>query len=114
MSNRKKPESLMAGAPKMGRLRYTGINNIVCDFVSAGSIGVIMLSDDRKNRELAGPLGIVSYSVAEYVKNMPDYPSLADKLKLKDAADSGYGKKFLFPEHLSPNQVFVLFLLSFA
>jgi exosome complex exonuclease DIS3/RRP44 len=73
--------------------------------IYSGAVEVVMLSDDRKNRELALEQGIPSFSVAEYVKNMPDFPSLADKLKLKDSADSGYGKKFLFPEHLSPSQV---------
>ncbi len=73
--------------------------------VCPGAINVVMLSDDRKNRELAQGLAIPSFSVTEYVKNMPDFPSLADKLKLKDSANSGYGKKFLFPEHLSPTQV---------
>jgi hypothetical protein len=84
--------------------------NVSCRYVlssrtCAGKVGVVMLSDDRRNRELAVEMGIPTFAVAEFVKNMPDFPSLADKLKLKDSADSGYGKKFLFPEHLSSSQV---------
>jgi len=68
-------------------------------------LGVVMLSDDKKNRDLGSEEGVVSYSLREYVKAMEDFPDLVDKISLKEGGANGFSKKFLFPEHLSPNQI---------
>jgi len=66
---------------------------------------VVLLTDDRGNRDLAGKEGLTSYSVPEYVASIAEFPSLIDKIKKKDGGGDGFSKKFLFPEHLSPFQV---------
>jgi len=68
-------------------------------------LGVVMLSDDKRNRELGVEEGILSYSLREYVKTMEDFPDLVDKISLKEGGASSFSKKFLFPEHLSPGQI---------
>ena len=66
---------------------------------------VAMLSDDRKNRDLAVVEGLETYSIQQYVESMKDYPHLVDKINKKEDGNGGFGKKFLFPEHLSPVEV---------
>jgi len=66
---------------------------------------VVLITDDRANRELAEKENIKCYSVHDYVANMTEFPSLVDKLRKKDGEGGGYGKKFLYPEHLSPQQI---------
>ncbi|XP_023345051.1 uncharacterized protein LOC111714221 [Eurytemora carolleeae] len=67
--------------------------------------GVVLLSDDRRNRELAVEEKLTAYSVAEYVASISEFPSLIDKIKKKEGSEDGFGKKFLFPEHLSQTQI---------
>ena len=69
------------------------------------SLQLVMLSDDRKNRELALAESLESYSIREYVASMADYPGLIDKVSSKEDGGGGFGKKFLFPEHLAPVEV---------
>ena len=64
-----------------------------------------MLSDDRRNRELAREEGLESFTIEEYVANMQDFPNLVDKINKKENGTGGFGKKFLFPEHLAPVQL---------
>jgi len=68
-------------------------------------LGMVMLSDDRRNRELGEEEGVISYSLMEYVKSMEQFPELVDKINLKEAGTGGFSKKFLFPEHISPGQI---------
>ena len=64
-----------------------------------------MISDDRRNRELAKEEGLESYTIEEYVSSMQDFPNLVDKINKKEDGTGGFGKKFLFPEHLAPVQL---------
>jgi len=66
---------------------------------------VVLITDDRRNRELAVEEKLKVFSVVDYVKSISDFPSLVDKIKRKDDGSGGFGKKFLFPEHLSPMQI---------
>ena len=66
---------------------------------------VVMISDDRRNRELAKEEGLESYTIEEYVSSMQDFPNLVDKINKKEDGTGGFGKKFLFPEHLAPVQL---------
>ena len=68
-------------------------------------IEVVMLSDDRRNRELAKEDGLESFTIEEYVTSMQDFPNLVDKINKKEDGTGGFGKKFLFPEHLAPIQL---------
>jgi len=68
-------------------------------------LGVVMLSDDKKNRELGVDEGVINYSLREYVKSMEDFPDLVDKISNKEGGVSSFSKKFLFPEHISPAQI---------
>jgi len=66
---------------------------------------VVLLSDDKKNRAHAVEEGLSVFSVEDYVASIKEFPSLLDKLKKKEKGSEGFGKKFLFPEHLSPMQI---------
>ena len=69
---------------------------------------VILITNDRLNKEKAGEEGIVAYTIHDYVKSMKKRPSLMDILACPvadtdggGAGDEGGKSKFLFPEHLS-------------
>jgi exosome complex exonuclease DIS3/RRP44 len=66
---------------------------------------IVILSDDKMNRQLAADEDLESYSIQEYVASMKDFPNLVDKINQKDAGSTGFGKRFLFPEHLAPVQI---------
>merc|ERR1712032_1559909 len=57
------------------------------------------------NRELAKEEGLESFTIEEYVASMQDFPNLVDKINKKEDGTGGFGKKFLFPEHLAPVQL---------
>jgi len=69
-------------------------------------VATVLLTDDRENARKAKLEGVPAASAAEYVKSLSDKPSLSDKLAAKDDdSQHGFGKKTLFPEHLSPADV---------
>lgn len=70
----------------------------------ANAIRVILLTDDKKNREKAIEEGIICCSVRDYIKGVEKYPNLQDKLSLKDFSEDGK-KEALFPPHLTPSQI---------
>lgn len=78
------------------------------DHLSDAGVDVAMISDDAASRAEAKESGVDSFSVADYVRAMTESPLLLDKLSLQ-TEDGGGGdagkKKFLFPEHLSPQQI---------
>jgi len=67
--------------------------------------GIVLLSDDKANREKAQEMKLKVSSVSEYVKAMKEYPHLLDKISAKEKSGEGFSKKFLFPEHLSPASI---------
>ncbi|CEP19826.1 hypothetical protein [Parasitella parasitica] len=69
---------------------------------SGEDIDVIMLSDDRGNREKAKTTGIKSCGVTEYVESIKDTPELLDMVSAPKAAA---GEKVVYEEHLSPAQI---------
>jgi len=73
--------------------------------VPTQTLDIVLLSDDNANRELADQEGIKTYTLKEYVKNMDQFPDLVDKISVKEAGETGFSKKFLFPEHLSSFQI---------
>ncbi|OAC99195.1 hypothetical protein MUCCIDRAFT_154095 [Mucor lusitanicus CBS 277.49] len=69
---------------------------------SGENIDVIMLSDDRGNREKAKATGIKSCGVIEYVESIKDTPELLDMVSAPKAAA---GEQVVYEEHLSPAQI---------
>ncbi|CAO3623431.1 unnamed protein product [Mucor hiemalis] len=65
-------------------------------------IEILLLTDDRGNREKANATGIKSSGVAEYVESITDVPELLDMLSAPKAAA---GDKIVYDEHLSPAQI---------
>ena len=65
---------------------------------------VVLLTNDRENREKAQETGLESYTVYEYAKSLVAHPSLVDRLaRLDDKTDGDGAKnksKILCPEHL--------------
>lgn len=69
-------------------------------------IRAILLTDDAGNRKKAQEDGILSCSVADYVKSLVDHPELQDKLAHKNY-DLESSKVALFPPHLPPNEIHI-------
>ena len=64
---------------------------------------VILLTNDRENREKAKALNLSAHTVYEYAKSLVSHPLLVDRLaKFGGEGDSELTatKKFLYPEHL--------------
>lgn len=68
------------------------------------SIRVVLLTDDKKNREKAVEEHILCSSVGDYVKALEKHPTLQDKLSHKDYSMEGH-KVAIFPPHLTPNEI---------
>ncbi|KAI8637191.1 hypothetical protein BD408DRAFT_478224 [Parasitella parasitica] len=69
---------------------------------SGEDVDVIMLSDDRGNRDKAKATGIKTCGVTEYVDSIKDTPELLDMVSAPKAAA---GEKVVYEEHLSPAQI---------
>ncbi|XP_026529266.1 exosome complex exonuclease RRP44 [Notechis scutatus] len=65
------------------------------------SILVILLTNDRKNKEKAVEEGITTFTCEEYVKSLTGHPELMDRLAcLNDEENEIESSKIIFPEHL--------------
>ena len=62
---------------------------------------VILLTNDRDNRQKAMSCGIEAYTVLEYVQSLSNAPHLIDRLAQEEDPETGVGiNKKLYPEHL--------------
>ena len=66
---------------------------------------VILITNDRENRQKAADMGILAYTIHDYAKSLTEHPSLVDRLarSTKDGENSeakNQKGKILFPEHL--------------
>uniref|UniRef100_A0A8C6Y5L9 Protein DIS3 homolog n=1 Tax=Naja naja TaxID=35670 RepID=A0A8C6Y5L9_NAJNA len=62
---------------------------------------VILLTNDRKNKEKAVEEGITTFTCEEYVKSLTGHPELMDRLAcLNDEENEIESSKIVFPEHL--------------
>lgn len=65
---------------------------------------VLLITNDRANREKAKADGIESYTVYEYVSSLTEHPSLLDRLSGSSMDTNAEGRpvkdKLLFPKHL--------------
>ncbi|XP_071786889.1 exosome complex exonuclease RRP44-like isoform X2 [Asterias amurensis] len=79
-------------------------------------VSVVLLSNDKANRDKALEEGLLAYTVHDYVKSLTAKPELVDRLaqlanaekdrKQKDSdISSDGGRKVLFPEHMSSTQL---------
>ncbi|KAF7726252.1 exosome catalytic subunit dis3 [Apophysomyces ossiformis] len=64
-------------------------------------IEVVMLSDDRANREKAAATSIKTVSVREYVDSMKDVPELLDMLAAPKDGSAEHDDKIVYEEHLA-------------
>ena len=63
---------------------------------------VVLITNDRDNRQKAMSCGIEAYTVLEYVQSLSNTPHLLDRLaQVEDSELSNVTVKKLFPEHLA-------------
>lgn len=67
-------------------------------------IRVVLLTDDKKNREKADADNILCCSVGDYVKALDKHPTLQDKLSHKDYTGS-VDREAIFPPHLTVTEI---------
>lgn len=67
-------------------------------------IRVVLLSDDKKNLEMARNEGITCSTVGNYVRSLEKYPTLQDKLSLKGFSSQD-NKEAIFPPHLMVTEI---------
>ena len=62
---------------------------------------VVLITNDRDNRQKAMACGIQAHTVLDYVQSLTNAPHLLDRLAQEDDPDTGMGtNKKLYPEHL--------------
>ncbi|KAF7689461.1 exosome complex exonuclease RRP44 [Silurus meridionalis] len=67
---------------------------------------VVLLTNDRANKEKAEQIGVISYRCEEYIKSLIGNPELVDRLALtSDDQNEISGSKLLFPEHLPLSKI---------
>ncbi|KTG41736.1 hypothetical protein cypCar_00029895, partial [Cyprinus carpio] len=73
---------------------------------NGGSLKVVLLTDDRANKEKAEQDGLIVYRCEEYIKSLIGNPELMDRLALQpDDQNEITGSKLLFPEHLPLSRI---------
>nr|XP_018897817.1 PREDICTED: exosome complex exonuclease RRP44 [Bemisia tabaci] len=68
-------------------------------------IKVILLTDDRKNREEAIKSGLIASSVEDYVEQLTDAKGIGDKLSKRNFTSDISEKDATYPSHLTPAQI---------
>ncbi|XP_012678882.2 exosome complex exonuclease RRP44 [Clupea harengus] len=72
----------------------------------SAEIKVVMLTNDRLNKEKAEQTGLLVYRCDEYIKSLIANPELVDRLALtSDEKNEITSSKILFPEHLPLSQI---------
>uniref|UniRef100_A0A8C2KMT9 DIS3 exosome endoribonuclease and 3'-5' exoribonuclease n=1 Tax=Cyprinus carpio TaxID=7962 RepID=A0A8C2KMT9_CYPCA len=73
---------------------------------NGGSLKVVLLTDDRANKEKAEQYGLIVYRCEEYIKSLIGNPELVDRLALQpDDQNEITDSKLLFPEHLPLSRI---------
>ncbi|KAI9002338.1 hypothetical protein BC832DRAFT_561272 [Gaertneriomyces semiglobifer] len=70
-----------------------------------GDAVAVLLTDDAANRNKAISQGLISFSVRQYVHFLKDAPELIDMVASVDEDNIDQEDKFMYPEHLSANQI---------
>ncbi|KAL2087626.1 hypothetical protein ACEWY4_016454 [Coilia grayii] len=72
----------------------------------SANIKVVLLTNDRLNKEKAEQAGLIAYKCEEYIKSLIANPELIDQLALtSDDKNEITSSKILFPEHLPLSQI---------
>ncbi|KAF5909272.1 exosome complex exonuclease RRP44, partial [Clarias magur] len=72
----------------------------------SAELKVVLLTNDRANKEKAEQIGVVAYKCEEYIKSLIGNPELVDRLALtSDDQNEISGSKVLFPEHLPLSKI---------
>ncbi|KAK3530497.1 hypothetical protein QTP86_027777 [Hemibagrus guttatus] len=73
---------------------------------SGAELKVVLLTNDRTNREKAEQNGVIAFRCEEYIKSLIGNPELVDRLALtSDDQNDISGSKLLFPEHLPLSKI---------
>ncbi|KAL7824490.1 hypothetical protein AOLI_G00237310 [Acnodon oligacanthus] len=73
---------------------------------SVGELRVVLLTNDRANKDKAEQNGLLAYRCEEYIKSLTGNPELVDRLALtSDDQNEITGSKLLFPEHLPLSRI---------
>ncbi|MCJ8748038.1 hypothetical protein PDJAM_G00160330 [Pangasius djambal] len=73
---------------------------------SAAELKVVLLTNDRANKEKAEQSGVIAYRCEEYIRSLIGNPELVDRLALtSDDQNEISGSKVLFPEHLPLSKI---------
>ncbi|XP_053471180.1 exosome complex exonuclease RRP44 isoform X2 [Ictalurus furcatus] len=73
---------------------------------STAELKVVLLTNDRANKEKAEQSGVIAYRCEEYIKSLIGNPELVDRLALtSDDQIEISGSKLLFPEHLPLSKI---------
>uniref|UniRef100_A0A8B9JUJ5 Protein DIS3 homolog n=1 Tax=Astyanax mexicanus TaxID=7994 RepID=A0A8B9JUJ5_ASTMX len=73
---------------------------------NVGELKVVLLTNDRANKEKAEQSGLLAYRCEEYIKSLIGNPELVDRLALaSDDQNDITGSKLLFPEHLPLSRI---------
>ncbi|XP_014350359.1 exosome complex exonuclease RRP44 [Latimeria chalumnae] len=68
---------------------------------AAETLQVILITNDRKNKEKAVEAGLVAYTCEEYIKSLIANPELIDRLAcVSDEGNGVESGRIIFPEHL--------------
>lgn len=79
-------------------------NHLKQSVKNGNGIRVVLLSDDKKNLEMAREEGIVCSTIDDYVRSLEKYPTLQDKLSLKGFSSQDH-KEAIFPPHLTLTEI---------
>ncbi|XP_062866616.1 exosome complex exonuclease RRP44 [Trichomycterus rosablanca] len=72
----------------------------------ATELKVVLITNDRANKEKAEQNGVLAYRCEEYIKSLVGNPELVDRLALtSDDQNEITGSKLLFPEHLPLSKI---------
>ncbi|XP_027035128.1 exosome complex exonuclease RRP44 [Tachysurus fulvidraco] len=73
---------------------------------SGAELKVVLLTNDRANKEKAEQDGVIAYRCEEYIKSLIGNPELVDRLaKTSDDQNEISCSKLLFPEHLPLSKI---------
>ena len=86
--------SLDEANKKIDKLIKDSYNNGVRKLVVVTGKGIH--SDNEKNPYRSKDLGILKYSMPEYIKNTPDLMKLINEIKEADVEDGGSGAFYIF------------------
>ncbi|KAM9454993.1 exosome complex exonuclease RRP44 [Clarias gariepinus] len=73
---------------------------------SSADVKVVLITNDRANKEKAEQIGVIAYKCEEYIRSLIGNPELVDRLALtSDDQNEISGSKVLFPEHLPLSRI---------